>query len=103
MGPVPRSPGAPYVRSAGALGARAGLGGRTGLVVDESEWRVRPLDASWASSDAKVIATRWRGIEDGTRDARAVTPDDDHVVKIVLRNMNCSFSIDGRTVRDGFT
>jgi AraC family transcriptional regulator len=101
MEPISVSPGASCATSAWVLGARAGLGCRTGLVADESEWRVRPLDASWASSDAKVIATRWHGIEDGTRDARAMTPDDDHVVKIVLRNMNCWFSIDGRTVRDG--
>jgi AraC-like DNA-binding protein len=48
-----------------------------------------------------VTVTRWRILEDRAREVRAETADDCHVVKIVLRNMDCRFSVSGRTVLDG--
>jgi AraC family transcriptional regulator len=71
------------------------------IVVDEPEWRALPQSSSMASSGARVMATRWRAIMEGTRESSAQTADDWHVVKIVLRRMNLRLSAAGRTVQDG--
>jgi AraC family transcriptional regulator len=71
------------------------------IVVDEPEWRALPQGSSMASSGARVTATRWRAIMEGTRESSAQTADDRHVVKIVLRRMNFRLSAAGRTVQDG--
>jgi AraC family transcriptional regulator len=70
-------------------------------VVDEPEWRTLPQGFLMASSGARVIATRWRGMLERTREASALTADDLHIVKVVLRSMNFRLSAAGRIVHDG--
>jgi AraC-like DNA-binding protein len=68
-----------------------------GIVEDETIWRTRPIGCPVT----RVGATRWRSFDQGTREAYAETPDDGHVVAIVLRNENVRLSLSGRTVHDG--
>jgi AraC-like DNA-binding protein len=71
------------------------------LVRDEPQWRARPsLPAS--SAAPRVIAARWRTLEHSVREVSANSAAESHVVAIVIRNMNCQFSVSGRVVQDGF-
>jgi len=72
-----------------------------GAIGDEPKWRCRPAAAGMAPSVSRVIATRWRSLERGTREVSSNTPSDFHIVAIVLRNENVWFSVSGRTVHDG--
>ena len=76
---------------------------RRNIVGDEPAWRVPGADSSAALSASKVVATRWNAGNGQTQEFDAETPADCHVVKIVLRNMNIRFTVDGRTVQDGAT
>ena len=71
------------------------------IIADETDWRVQPRGSVPASTAPRVRATRWRICDDRNREVRAETADDCHVVAIVLRNMDCHFSVSGRTVQDG--
>jgi AraC-like DNA-binding protein len=73
----------------------------TNIITDEPEWRAQPRGPLPASTGPRVSTTRWRILDDRTREVRAETADDCHVVAIVLRNMDCRFSVSGRTVQDG--
>ena len=73
----------------------------TNIIVEESEWRIQPHGSMMASPARRVMPTRWHTVMQRTQEARAQTPDDCHVVKIVLRNMNIRLSVAGRTVQDG--
>jgi len=73
----------------------------TNIITDEPEWRALPRGSVPALTAPRVSATRWRILHDRTREVRAETAADCHVVAIVLRNMDCRFSVSGRTVQDG--
>jgi AraC-like DNA-binding protein len=73
------------------------------IVGDELTWRVPGGDSTVALSASKVLATRWYASSERTQQFDAETPADCHVVKIVLRNTNIRFGVDGRTVQDGAT
>jgi AraC family transcriptional regulator len=87
--------------------ARSLLRQRGALVVAETAWRVRPAGTIETASGPRIAASRWHSVEDGCRveercrEADAVTPDDTHVVEIVLRTMNMRLGIAGRVVHDG--
>jgi AraC-like DNA-binding protein len=72
-----------------------------GAVADERDWRVLPSEAAVDLSASQVVATRWHAATDDTREVRAETAPDCHVVMVVLRNMNIRLSAGGRTVQDG--
>src|SRR5579863_863798 len=71
------------------------------LIDDEPQWRSRPVGLGSHSSERRIVATRWRSLENRVREVCAETPADSHVVAIVLRNENVRFSVSGRTVHDG--
>src|SRR5277367_4851740 len=73
----------------------------THIVVEESEWRIPPRGSMMASSARRVMPTRWHTVTQRAQESWTRTPDDCHVVKIVLRNMNIRLSVAGRTVQDG--
>jgi AraC family transcriptional regulator len=76
-------------------------GGHITIVEDEAEWRVPRRGSAMASSEARILPTRWRAGTEAQREFAAETVADHHVVKIVLRNMNIRLSVGGRTVQDG--
>jgi AraC family transcriptional regulator len=69
------------------------------IIEDEIMWRARPMAS--ASAEPRVVATRWRSLDQGTCEVSAATPADRHLVAIVLRNENVRFSLSGRVVHDG--
>jgi AraC family transcriptional regulator len=70
------------------------------IVEKEREWRAQPSGyAAW--SEPKVGITRWRSLEQRTREVSAETPSDGHLISIVMRNKNVRLSISGRVVHDG--
>jgi AraC family transcriptional regulator len=71
------------------------------IIAEESEWRLRPPGSEAPSSGPRVVATRWRALDNETRETCALAADDCHLVKIVLRCMNVHLSVSGRTVLDG--
>src|SRR5882724_10927518 len=73
----------------------------TKIVEAERQWRVLPPNARTAASGSSVVVTRWCALTDQTREVKADTAEDFHVVKIVLRNTNIRLSVSGRTVQDG--
>ncbi len=79
------------------IDARPMTRSESSLIEDEPRWRCK-LTATGA---ARVIATRWRSLEQCTREVSAETPPDRHIVAIALRNENVRFSVSGRTVHDG--
>ena len=84
--------------NAGARGrGRASIA--SDIIWRERAWRVKPGEV--AQSAPRVVATRWFGLEAGAREVSAETPPDCHIVKIILRNMNCRFAVAGRIVHDG--
>lgn len=70
------------------------------IVEDEIIWRVRPAVRS-RSSEPKVTVTRWRALDQRTREVSAQTPADEHLVSIVLRNEDVRISVGGRILHDG--
>ncbi|HVM78487.1 MAG TPA: AraC family transcriptional regulator [Stellaceae bacterium] len=89
------------VAAAAAIDARPSPKLERNFIEDELQWRSRPATAASGSAAQRAFATRWRSLERGTREVRADTPGDSHVVAIVLRNENVLFSVSGRTVHDG--
>lgn len=73
----------------------------TNIVVDEPEWRIPPQGSPMALPERRVMPTRWHTATQRTQESWAETPDDCHVPKIALRNMNICLSVAGRTVQDG--
>jgi hypothetical protein len=70
------------------------------IVEKEREWRAQPSGyAAW--SEPKVGITRWRSLEQRTREVSAETPSDGHLILIVMRNKNVRLSSSGRVVHDG--
>jgi AraC family transcriptional regulator len=71
------------------------------IIEDETQWRLRPLGLVASAPASRVIATRWRSLENGVRQVTAETPDDCHVLGIALRTLDVRLSIYGRLVLDG--
>ena len=67
----------------------------------EVTWRDPQHRQRAAVSPHRVGASRWQALEGETREVRAENADDNHLVKIVLRTMSMSLSIDGKCVHDG--
>jgi AraC-like DNA-binding protein len=84
-----------------ALDTRSGATSATNIVDDEPEWRSLSPDSAVASSNPRIIARRWHAVTEQTREFSAITADDYHVVKIVLRRANIRLSVARRTVQDG--
>jgi AraC family transcriptional regulator len=72
-----------------------------GIIRDELAWRVCPATSGPTPAEERVVATRWRSLDQRTREVSAETPADAHLVAIVLRNENVRFSLAGRIVHDG--
>jgi AraC family transcriptional regulator len=71
------------------------------IIDDERDWRSLPTARADAAANARVIVTRWHSLDHGTREVRAETPADRHLVAIVLRNEDVRLALGGRTVHDG--
>jgi AraC family transcriptional regulator len=71
------------------------------MIEDETQWRLRPQGSAAAAPGSRVIATRWRALEEQTREVSTKTPDDCHVVGIALRNLDARLSVSGRVALDG--
>src|SRR5215469_10739957 len=71
------------------------------IIEEEPLWRRQSRSSVESSSESRVVVTRWRSFEHRVFDVSAETPADHHVVAIVLRHENVSFSVSGRTVLDG--
>jgi AraC-like DNA-binding protein len=71
------------------------------IIGEEPAWRIRPSMPEADPAEARVIATRWRSMEEQTREVSADPVDDGYVVGIVMRNMNLRLAVSGRTVLDG--
>ncbi len=87
------------VSLAAPIDIRRGAPFQANFVKDELQWRWKPPTVG--ASAPGVVATRWRSLEHRTREVSAETPSDGHIVAIVLRNENVSFSVSGRPVHDG--
>jgi len=83
------------------IGRRPGRKLDPGFIDDERQWRWKPRAVGSGAAAPRVVATRWRSLQYGVREVSAETPEDSHIVAIVLRNENVSFSVSGRTVHDG--
>jgi AraC family transcriptional regulator len=81
--------------------ARPHYGSPAGIVKDETAWRALPAGTPPTSREPRIVATRWRSIDQQTREVSAETPADRHLVAIVLRNENVCLSMRGRVVHDG--
>ncbi len=81
--------------------ARFGLHASTGIIGAEPRWRYPPDIPSDISSEPRIHATRWRALDDATREVAADTAENFHVIGIVLRKMIVCFSVAGKTVLDG--
>jgi AraC family transcriptional regulator len=73
----------------------------TGIIEDETQWRLRPSGSAETASRSRVIATRWRSLEERAREVTADTPSDCHVIGIALRSLDARLSVCGRVVLDG--
>jgi len=76
-------------------------GGAGRAVGDEPAWRALPHDCVREAAGGRVIATRWHAVAEQPQEVGAATPEDCHVVKIVLRSTSLQLTVDGRTVQDG--
>ena len=83
------------------LAARPPIGSPAGIVEDETAWRALPAGPSPTSREPRIVATRWRSIDQQTREVSTETPADKHLVAIVLRNADVCLSMCGRVVHDG--
>jgi len=88
-------------RAATLRAERRGAINHGNVIIDEPTWRTLPNDLAEASSERKVVVTRWHAIAEQTQEFKAETTADRHVVKIVLRTMNLRLSVAGRSVLDG--
>ena len=70
------------------------------VIEDERAWRAQPAGRS-RSSEPKIVVTRWRALDQQAREVNAQTPDDEHLVSIVLRNEDVRISVGGRILHDG--
>jgi AraC-like DNA-binding protein len=70
------------------------------IIDTELAWRrlQRPRDRA---DRTRIAASRWQASDDGRREARAETPSDGHLVKIVLRTTDLRLVIDRATIHDG--
>lgn len=72
------------------------------IVEDEPFWRSIPRRAQPSSqSQSRIIVTRWRSFDQGTREVGAENPGDRHLIAIVLRRQDMRLSLSGRTIHDG--
>jgi AraC family transcriptional regulator len=94
-----------YFVAAANAGTALTVKGRSGpsirIVDDEPAWRSLPAACADGAPTTRVIATRWHSLDQDTREVRAETPADRHLVAIVLRNEDVRFSLGGRIVHDG--
>lgn len=70
-------------------------------IENEVTWRGSRYRQRAAVSQHRVAASRWQALEGETREVRAENAGDNHLIKIVLRTMSLSLSIDGKCVHDG--
>ena len=89
------------IASAGLIDVRRATRLESGLVEDEPTWRCKPPAVGSNRSESRVIATRWRSLEQRTLEVSAQTPADGHIVGIALRNENVRLTVSGRSVHDG--
>lgn len=64
-------------------------------------WRRKPATSGGPAQSPRVVAVRWRSLEDRVVEARARTADDSHLLCIALRRMNVRLSVSDRLVQDG--
>ena len=68
------------------------------VLADEAAWRVLPPGNSLGSS---VIATRWRGAARLAGEIHHETPQEAHLVMVVMNTANIRLSVNGATIHDG--
>jgi AraC-like DNA-binding protein len=83
------------------LGAPCGATFPAEVVEDEQGWRLPPRGALSRPETQRITVTRWRALEERTREVSAETDPNGHLVAIVLRNENIRLSIGGHIVHDG--
>jgi AraC family transcriptional regulator len=66
-----------------------------------SVWRERPAASDHTAPFPRVIAGRWRSLENQTLEVQAQTAVDSHLVCIALRRMNIRLSVSGHLVKEG--
>lgn len=71
------------------------------VIEEETQWRQRPQHVATTTAEPRIVATRWRSFEEGTRVVSAETPPDYSVIGIVMRNLNVCLSVSGRIARNG--
>ena len=71
------------------------------IIGNEPTWRALPLGHSGAESPSKIIVTRWQAIDAKPLELSSETPEDWHIVKIVLKTSDIRLSVNGKTVHDG--
>jgi AraC family transcriptional regulator len=64
-------------------------------------WRCKPATPCDMAQAPRIIAVRWRSIEEQPLEAQAQTPDDSYLLCIALRRMDVRLSVSGRVMRDG--
>jgi len=64
-----------------------------------SVWRERPAASDHTAPFPRVIAGRWRSLENQTLEVQAQTAVDSHLVCIALRRMNIRLSVSGNSAR----
>ena len=68
------------------------------VLADEAAWRVPPPGNSLGSS---VVATRWRGAARLAGEIHHETPQEAHLVMVVMNTANIRLSVNGATIHDG--
>ncbi|MGA3004022.1 MAG: AraC family transcriptional regulator [Acetobacteraceae bacterium] len=71
------------------------------IIWHERTWRSKPATSGAPSLAPRVLATRWVAREAEAREVAAETPPDCHIVKIILRSMNCRLTVAGRIIHNG--
>jgi AraC-like DNA-binding protein len=73
------------------------------IIGDEPTWRALPLGCSGAESPSRIIVTRWQAIDMKPLELSSETPEDRHIVKIILKTADVRLSVNGKTVHDGIS
>jgi AraC family transcriptional regulator len=64
-------------------------------------WRCKPATPRDVARAPRIVAVRWRSLEDQPLEVQARTPEDSHLLCIALRRMDVRLSVSGRVVQDG--
>jgi len=73
----------------------------TSIIGDEPAWRSLPPGHPQAESQSRILATRWQAIDTKPLEFSSETPEDRHVVKIILKASDIRLSVNGKTVHNG--